>query len=294
MVTTSDLIQSTRRHLMSSGREALNRLDGTLSSSAGTLTFEFPAGQIAAGALLAIDLELLHVWSVAGQVATVERGLLGSTPAAHADNAVITVNPVVSDYRIFAELNNELASISGPTLLYRVKNLTIDVTAAYSYDLAADALRVLAVQYNDWGASFDWPLLRRWDFLPDQDTALFASGAALRLFEAPPPGRTMRITYAAALGALAALTDVVETTTGIPPSAVDIPPLGAAARILAGREARRSSLDSQPESRQAADVPPGTARSAATQLFALRDRRLKEEAAKLSHRWPTMIRRAAV
>jgi len=294
MASASDLVSQTRHLMMASGREQHNRLNGSLSAGATTLTFEFAAGQIAPGALLSIGLELLYVWSVAGQVATVQRGYLGSTAASHADDALITVNPVVSDYRIFTELNNELASISSATLLYRVKTTTIGVTAAYSYNLAADALRVLAVQYNETGSSFDWPLLRRWDFLPNQDTSVFASGTALRLFEAPAPGRSLRVAYAAHLGTLTGLTDDVETVTGLPSSAVDIPPLGAAARILASREARRSSLDSQPETRQAQDVPPGTARGASSQLLGLRDRRLKEESAKLASLYPNHMRRAAV
>lgn len=289
--TTSDLIAATRRHLMASGRESLNRLTGTITNVATTLTFDFAAGQIAPGGLIAIDLEVLYVWSIAGQVATVQRGMFGSTGAAHTAGALIYVNPVVTDFTIFSALNNELASISSPTMLYQAKNVTITATSAASYDLAADALRVLAVQYNALGGSADWPILHRWDMLPNQATTSFASGVALRLYEAPAPGRTIRVTYAAALGTLATLADNVESTTGLASSAVDIPPLGAAGRILASRESRRSSIDAQPENRQAADVPPGAARSASAQLFALRDRRVKEESAKLSARWPSQIRR---
>jgi hypothetical protein len=285
------MIAATRRHLMASGREALNRLNGSINSSVTTLTFEFAAGQIASGALLAIDLELFYVWSVAGQIATVQRGYMGSTAATHADDALIYVNPVVSDFQIFSALNSEIASVSSPTMLYKVKTVTVTATAASTYNLAADVLRVLAVQYNDTGSSSSWPLLRRWDLLPNQDTAVFASGVALRFFEVPAPGRTVRVTYAAALSPLTALADVVETVTGLATSATDIPPLGAAARLLAARESRRSSIDAQPENRQASDVPPGTARSASAALFALRDRRLKEESAKLSTLWPSQIRR---
>lgn len=293
MATTADLIATTRRHLMASGREALNRLNGAITNVATTLTFEFAAGQIATGALLAIDLELIYVWSVAGQIATVQRGYMGSTAAAHSDDALIYVNPVVSDFAIFKELNSEITSLSSPANgLYRVKTVTATATIASTYNLAADATEILSVQYNAVGGSSDWPRLRRWDLLANQDTSVFASGYALQLYEMPMPGRTIRVTYAAAYSPLATLTDDALTVAGLQVSAQDIPPLGAAARLLTAREARRSSIDAQPENRQAADVPPGTARSGAASLFALRKQRIVEEAARLTASWPTVMRPA--
>jgi hypothetical protein len=176
--------------------------------------------------------------------------------------------------------------------LFRVKTVTRTATVASSYDLAADVINVLAVQWNDYGPSLDWPRLRRWDVLANQDTSVFPSGTALQLYSAPPPGRTIRITYSAAFGSLAALTDDVQTVTGLPASCNDIPAIGAAARLLTAREARRSQLDAQPDPRQAQDVPPGAGRAAAAQLFALRDRRIKEESARFSATYPSVMRPA--
>lgn len=290
---TSDVIAEARRFLLASGRQEMNRLTTTMNTSVTSVVFDFAAGSIAAGALIAIDLELILVWSVTSQTATVQRAMHGSVAAAHTAGAVITVNPIVSDFWVFAEINNELASLSSPaTGLYRVKTVTATATVASSYNLAADVIDVLTVQWNDYGPSLDWPRLRRWDVLTNQDTSVFASGTALQLYTAPPPGRTLRITYSAPFGALATLADDVQTTTGLPASANDIPAIGAAARLLTAREARRSVLDAQPESRQAQDVPPGTARSAAAQLFALRDRRVKEESARLSSQYPSVMRPA--
>lgn len=293
MTTTADMVAAARRHLMASGRESMNKLNGSLNDSTTSVTFEFAAGQIATGALLSIDLEVMYVWSVAGQVATVERGMFGSTKATHADDSLIYVNPMFTDFAIFRELNDEIASLSSQANgLYRVKTVTATVTTASTYNLAADAVEILAVQTNAYGPSGDWPRLRRWDLLANQDTSVYASGYALQLYEVPAPGRTLRVTYAAAYSPLATVADDVLAVTGLQTPAHDIPPLGAAARLLAAREARRSSLDSQPESRQAADVPPGTARSASSQMFALRKQRIVEEAARLANQWPTVMRPA--
>lgn len=291
MASTSDLLHASRRWLQSSGRGEYNRMVGALTNVATTGTLEFTPISVGPQAVLAVDLEEMLVFTNTGvAITSMQRGWNGSAAAAHAAGALVEVNPLFSDWRILNELNAELNSLSPQ--IYQVKTVTITATVASSYDLATDVLDVLAVQYNSYGPSEDWPQLGRWALLTNQDTAEFASGRALRLFEMPAPGRTIRVTYAAPLGTLAALTDTVETVTGLPASAVDIPAIGAAARLLSSREARRSQVDQQPEPRQAADVPPGSARSAASQLFALRDRRIKEESAKLSRLYPSRIRRA--
>lgn len=289
MTTTAELIHSARRWLQSSGRPEYNRLTNSETNSDVSIQFDFALGSISPGAVLGVDLEEMYVWSVAAPSATVQRGWNGSTAATHNAGAIVEVNPLFSSWRIFSEVNAELNSLSPQ--IYQIKTVSVTVTSNTSYNLAADVIDVLAVQYNDYSGA-DWPQLGRWALLTNQDTSVFASGRALRLFEAPAPGRTLRVTYAAPLSTLATLTDTVETVSGIPASAVDIPAIGAAARLLSSREARRSQVDAQPEPRQAAEVPPGAARGAAAQLFALRDRRIREEAGKLSRLYPSRIRRA--
>jgi hypothetical protein len=115
---------------------------------------------------------------------------------------------------------------------------------------------------------------------------------SLFLYEQPPVGRTMHIRYKGEFVALPAVLATDVTTTGLASTAWDIPPIGAAARLLMGRESRRSSVDAAPESRQASEVPPGTARSAAQGLMALRNQRIKEEASRLKARHPA-VRRSA-
>lgn len=293
MTITSDLIASTRRWMLASGREQLNRLTTGIDETDDTVTVDFDLGQIATGAIIALDLELMYVWSIAGSDVTVQRGVQGSTPAAHAAGALITVNPLVPDFTVFVELNNELRALSSPANgLFRVETKVITATVASSYDLADDVRRVLGVWWNDYGPTNDWPRVQSWDLLADQDLSVFPSGTAIRLYDVPDPGRTIRVAYAAPLDTLSELDDDVEATTGLADSAVDIPPMGAAARLLSAREARRSSIDAKPESRQAADVPAGAARSASAQLFALRDRRIREESARFAAAWPNYTRRA--
>lgn len=292
MTLASDLVADTRRHLEADSREELNRLTSNIDAITDTLTFEFTPGSIVAGAWLAIDLEILYVWSVAGQDATVGRGMVGSTPAAHAAGALITVNPRVSDYAIFNALNSDITSLSSPVNgLYAISTYDFTGNAVIlGYDLPVTGLiGVLDVRYQDFGPELSWPRLRRWNLQRDAETSNFPSGRALFFYEGLLPGRTVHVTVATELTTLAAMTSNL-TTTGLPATAYDIPPLGAAARVLAGRESRRSSVDAQPEPRSAAEVPPGTARGAAANLLALRNLRVREELARLHARHPTVRR----
>ena len=290
MATTSDLIHAARRWLQSSGRPEFNKLTAAETNSDTVFALDFALGSVQPGAVLCVDLEEVYCWSVSSPNATVQRGWNGSTAATHSLGALVEVNPLFSSWRIFNEINAEINSIS-PTI-YQVKTVSVTSTTAWSYNLASDVIDVLTVQYQDIGPSGDWPLLTRWAFLANQDTSSFASGRALTFYEMPVPGRTLRITYAAPLVPLATISDNVESVSGLPSSAIDIPVIGAAARLLSSREARRSQVDAQPEARQAQDVPPGTAGDAAGRLFAIRDRRIREEAIKLGKLFPTRIRRA--
>jgi hypothetical protein len=292
VTTAADVVAEARHLLLASGREELNRLTSSISDTDQTFTIDFAAGGIAAGALLAIDLELLHVWSVSGSTVTVQRGMRGSTAAAHNAGALITVNPIVSDFRLFTEVNFELTTLSSPTNgLYAVRELTRTMSVASTYDLAADLIDVLAVNWNDYGPSLDWPAIRRYDTRYQQDTTVFPSGVTIQLYAPPPPGRTLRVVYSAPFTPFDDLTtDVADT--GLADTAWDIPAIGAAGRLLAARESRRSSVDTQPESRQAQDVPPGSARASSASLFALRKQRINEEAARLTSTWPALMRPA--
>lgn len=77
----------------------------------------------------------------------------------------------------------------------------------------------------------------------------------------------------------------VTTLTGIPATAVDIPPLGAAIQLTLPREIRRNFMDNQPDPRKAPEVPPGAVANSVTQLTALYNIRVSEEAERLSRQY---------
>jgi hypothetical protein len=289
----SDLVEATRSHLDSGSRPEMNRLTTALNTSTASVVCDFALGSIVAGAFIAIDLELMYVWSSTGSTATVQRAMGGTVAATHTSGAIIYVNPRWSAFTILRAINAELASYSSPRWgLFQMK--TVDLTfspATYGYDLTSvtDLIDVYELRWKGYSTG-DWPLIRRWSLTRNMATTEFASGLALLLDEGAGPGKVIRVRYKAPFAELTALSTDVQTTAGFPATANDIPPLGAAARLVAPREVKRAATDSQPESRTAAEVPPGANRSAAGTLLQIRDARLHEEAARLNQRYPTLAK----
>jgi hypothetical protein len=296
VTTLADMIEETRGHLLSGARDELNRLSAAITTTgATTATLDFAVGGIARGAVLGIDLEQVYVWAASGTtISSMQRGYGGSTAATHLISSLVYVNPRFSAFRIFQAINEELASYSSPSAgLFRVRTVDLTYSAARSgYDLTAvtDLIDVLGVTATGYTAG-EIAEIEHWRVARSQVTTDFASGTALELFEGGYPGRNLRVAYAAPYTALAALGDDVAAVAGLHAQAHDIVPLGAAARLLAATEGRRATMDRQPEPRAAVDVPPGTARQAAGALLSLRDRRLKEESARLRAAWPRRVRR---
>src|SRR4051794_25315063 len=110
MTTAVDVVAATRRHLYGTDREDMNTLNGSVTDVATTLTLTYDATTLSKGDYLSIDLEVLYVWSVdpTTSIATVRRGMLGSTPATHADGALVYVNPRFTDFEIFQAINDDL------------------------------------------------------------------------------------------------------------------------------------------------------------------------------------------
>jgi hypothetical protein len=299
-MTGAEMVEEARRHLMSMSTEEINFLAADITAVAQTLTFSItPAPQIRQGAYLAIDWEIIQVMSVSGTTAALVRARLGSTGAAHTAAgsllSPIYVNPRFPAFSILRALDEEIRSYSSPRHgLYQVRTTDVTYNAArQGYDFpATDLIDVIDVRYADHGPGYGYPRIGRWSVARNMPTSDFASGMALILHGGAAPGRNIRVVYKSGFSGLttANVTTDAFTSTGLPTTAHDIPALGAAARLIATREARRSFIDTQPEARQAADVPPGAARSAAAALLMLRDARLREEAARLQAAYPTLSR----
>lgn len=293
MTTAAELVQRTETHLLGSINEKRNRLDAALGdTTTSTVVLTYDAGPIAQGARIEIDAEEMYVWAVNGQSVTVERGFNGSTAATHDDNAHVIVNPRYPRHVILRALNDDLADLSSPSNgLYKLSTVDLTYSPAHDgYDLTdvTNLVGILDVTYEE-PARRDWTPIAGWRLRRDLPTSDFASGNAIFL----PygfPGATVRVRYKAGFSSITYTTADVEATSGLPSSAIDIPPLGAAARLVAGREVPRNQIESQPATRRADEVPPGAIANSARALLAFRQQRIADEASRLSSQTPLRLR----
>lgn len=290
--TGADLVAEVRNHLLRGAREELNKLNGALAASAAAITLTYPVGGAQAGARVSVDLEDFYVWSVAGQVLTTEPAQFGTTTAAHANGALVTVNPRWSNADIFRAINDELDSLSGEGL-YRMRAIDVTYNASIAgYDLTGvtDMLgEPYELRYKQTGSSKYWPTIPNtsWNISREMATTEFPSGIALFLFGGGQAGQPIRVRYRANFARLAALTDVVATVSGIHPEATDLVALGAAIRLAAGRAVHRSQTERQGPPRRAEESSTGDVTNSIAGLAALRQRRLATESARLAARYPT-------
>lgn len=292
----ADLITATRRHLYGSQRVELNKLNGAVALDDDTITVANAVGGIVAGAVVSVGLEDLYVWSVADEVVTVQRGYNGSAKSTHADGDLVSVNSRYTDWELMTHLNNDLNDLCAPgNGLYQIR--TLDLTAVsgqLGYDFpAVGFLSIADARWkqldsvtNQW-----WPLdgTRVEDSMP---TDQFPSGTALFIDgRQPQPGQTIRIRYRAAFDPIGSLSDDVAEVTGLPLTALDLPPMGAAVVVMAGRPVGRAQYTSQGDTRRATEVSVGDVLNSPAALRQQRATRIAAEAGRLAQQWERMASR---
>jgi hypothetical protein len=289
VTTFAGLISETKRHLSSYAREPMNKLATAVTADAETLTFTYDSTQIQQGAFVQVGLELMYVWQVepSSKTATVARAQQGSAAAPHAAGAIVTVNPRFPDFAVAKAINDDLVDLSALGL-YGVRTVELTATTNSSgYDLPnSNILEVLAISMRHAGTPRTWTPVTNFDLQRNADTDDFASGFALHLGEGTRAGQPIRVVYKASFDPLVNLSDDVEAVAGLPATMHDLPPMGAAVRLVAPREIRRNFTDSQGDSRRAEEVPPGAVAASMRTVAALRTTRIESEKARLAQAHP--------
>lgn len=298
MTTCADLIASARRHLLGRERQALNQLNANISNSDTTLTFTQPLGGIQTGAVIGVDLEEMQVWSVntSANTASVLRGHNGSTAVSHLANATVRVNPKFSDWELFQAVNDDLLDLSSPENgLFQIK--TLDLTAAagqWGYDFpVTDYLDIADIRWQVPNTlTHEWREVYGWSVALNLPTSAFASGQAIFFdpHDLPLAYQPVRVRYKARFDPLVNLTDDVAATTGLPVTATDLPPLGAAVRLMDGRPVGRADYLSQGDTRRADEVRVADVLNSSGHLEARRRQRVNAEYLRLSQTWEQRLR----
>ena len=292
MTTASDLIESTRGHLFTGQPENLNRLASGITAITETIPLSYDITGIGRGTIIEIGLEQIFVFVVDSSSKTVTaciRGYNGTTGAIGTTGDRVTVSPKFPRARVLTAINDDLADLSSPMNgLYRT--LSVDLTfnaAVMGYDLTGviGMMGISDLRYRTIGPEKSWPQINNYAVLRNMPTSDFASGSALVLYEGGSPGQTVRVTYQAPFTSLATLADDVLAISGLSATAHDIPPLGAAVRLAAGREVRRNFDEAQGEPRRAEEVPPQANAQATRELVRLRQQRIVAEQSRLLQRY---------
>jgi hypothetical protein len=285
------MIDATLDFLLGGEDEQVNVLAASISTTATSLSFAHDLNGIVPGAMITVGIEVMRVVETnpTSMTATVLRAQRGSTAASHAAGSVVTVSPRFSRWSVFRALSDEIVSLSGAGL-YRM--LTTEFTydpSRLGFDLpgVTSLDSIYSVRYEV-PQTREWPLLRPDEYRLERDanTTDFPSGFSLVIYQECYPGRKIRVAYRAGFNRLTSPSDDVEAVTGLPASAHDIPPLGAAIRLQAGHESGRVAYETQPDTRRADEVPVGASNQAAAMWSRIWNRRVDEELRRLSRRYP--------
>lgn len=272
--------------------ENRNKLAVAYTAGGSTLTFSYTPDGIRAGARLSIGLNTFYVWSVENQVAHVSGGEDGSIDANAAVGSIVRVAPRFTDDEIWKALSGDLNDLSSPSSgLFGIGTVDLTYNAIVNgYDLgpvADSLLSIYEVKYLTPGPQLDNPRIHTngWRLNRNAITTQFPSGLSMQLFEPAYPGYNLRVVYRSLL-TMPTTTLANVSSTGLLPSAQDLPPIGAAIRLMSGREIKRNFTEGQGDTRRASEVPPGAIMQSSRNLQILRQQRIAAEAARLDALYP--------
>ena len=293
-VLASTWIDATRRQLLGGYTELRNKTSAVYNPGDGTLNLTYDATNIQAGTILSAGLNVFYVYAISGQIATVDGGQLGSTDIAVPSGTIVRVNPKFTDWDIWQELANDLNDLSGMGIVGYNTSDVIYSAVLTGYDLGATAasnlLDIYEVKYLTPGPRKDMPRLPRsgWRMTRNAYATDIPSGLGIQIIHPSSqnvPNYLVRVVWKSLLIAPATLTTDL-ATTGLQTSAYDLPPLGAAINLMAGREVQRNFTQGQGDVRRATEVPPGAVMASANGLKQKRLQRISTELARLASMYP--------
>jgi hypothetical protein len=300
-------IEQTRNMLLSGYVEELLTLTtppASLTATTMTITGANNSS-IALGIVIEINAELMYVTETpTNTTVSVIRGYAGTTPAVHAQDSIVRMSPKFPTHRIIEAINDDLRDLSAPD-----SGLFQMLSTNFTYKGAVDGYNMLApdgvtkltneevqsiymVTFADLGIAATEPDVISWRLKRNRNTATFSSGLALILYGVAVPGRLITVNYKSPFKPISntpATFDLADV--GLPTTAYDLVPLGAAMALMTTTPIRREFLDAQGSSRRAEEVPPGAISASFRDLMGRRQARLSAEAARLSAMYPQMYKR---
>lgn len=291
VVSMRDLVADTRRMAYGSMADQLNFLAQDAPLGAGELFMTMDVDNITPGMTLSSGL---NVYYVIGTEPATRRVIVHASYDNSRNDALpigspVMLRPRVTDWLLFQNVNSVITVLSSTTHgLYREASWTDDNTSSpvwgtFPIPLEAQKMvNLLRVQGRIWQTA-DPDL---WMDIPINMVEWQPERGLVRIRGAVPSGTTLKFDYRAPFRPAEALTDDVETVCGLADTMLDIPPLGAAARLLRTTESRRSQIHNQGDSRRADEVQSGANSNAGADLSREFRSRVNDEYARLVQRSP--------
>lgn len=288
----SDWVAKTRGYILNGIQEERNKLSAAYTKGGSTLTFQYPLNGIQPGARISVGLNTFYVWAISGNTATVSGGEDGSNDQDLESGTIVRVRPRFTDHEIVDAVNDELRDLSSPyNGLFAMSEVEFTYESAYTgFELdAPDLIQVYEVRWQDSGSQRDWPRMPSTEYriVQNAPTSDFGSGTAIFVYGGAESGRPIRVLYKANFSTVNSLSSGVRIT-GLPETAWDIPPMGAAIKLMASREIKRNLTESQGDPRRANEVQAGALAASYRGLSAIRASRIAAERSRLDAQYPTL------
>ena len=276
--TIAAMCTATRRLLSQNLNDELVFLAEPYDIGDATIALRTATRKLGPGSVLSWGDNTFYVISVGTTSASVEvvNGYDGAPGATAPVGTPLRVNPRFSDYTLFGAIASVIASLSSPSNgLYGVYTQTVNGMVGDGYypvptEIDGLVLNVLNVMSRMNGSN-DW--LRNGDYVVS-----LQGSKHVRVFS---EALQHQIIYALRFIKPQSFSDDAVVDCGLTESMLDIPPLGAAAMLMQGQEARRAHQRAQGDPRRAEDVPITAATAAARELYRMFRDRVDEEHATL-------------
>ena len=297
MTNAQDWIEGTRFRLMSGHQEQLNRLASGYTAGSGSMSFDFDISGIRSGTVISVGTSTFYVWeaSTTLKTATVQGAWDGTTDQDWPAGTIVRVAPRFTDAQILRALNediNDLCSPSNGLFQVGIAELSYD-SALIGYDLSAapNMISPIELRVNNPGSYKEWTRIpsHKFRILKGAPTGAdgFESGLALFLYDqwGGATGDRLHLTYRKTFNQLSTYYST-KAATGMPTTTWDLPPIGAAISLMAGREIKRSFTESQGDPRRASEVTGGKSTESVVALQRLRQQRIASEKQRLDGFYP--------
>ena len=243
--------------------------------------------------IIEIDDEMMWVDAYDRQANTITiapfgRGYNGTTAAAHAVNAKVTITPTYPRHAVKRALNDTVNAVYPK--VFAVGSTAVSFLASRTtYPVPQEAIQILSMAWQSVGPTKEWLPIRQWRWDPLAYASAFPTGRSVSIYDNILPGRTMNIIYAHLPVPMTNNADNFETTTGLPSSMKDVVTYGAAWRLSSYVDPARISITSPAADELDVKRPYGTGTNVTKQLQALYLNRLEEESLKQKLQYPTRV-----